>query len=117
MQRMGRTTGAERSEAAPQPCFLVVDDDPVLCREIGRMLRAFGDVVLTESLADAHQALDSICELDGAVVDILLMPGNGMDIVDRIQVERPGLATLVVTGDLVSERINEACLRGVEFLA
>jgi ActR/RegA family two-component response regulator len=97
--------------------FLVVDDDQVLCGEMGRILSAFSDVVLTESLAGAHHALDTIHALAGAVIDVLLQPGNGIDIVDRLQVEHPGLTTLVITGDLVPERINDACLRGVEFLA
>jgi len=113
MQQLERSMCAE----GLRPRFLVLDDDQALCREIGRILSAFGDVVLANSLADAHHALDTIRDLDGGVVDVLLKPGNGIDIVDRIQVERPGLQTLVITGDLVPERINDACLRGVEFLA
>jgi len=110
---MKQSKGADR----PRCHFLVVDDDPIVRRVAGQILSAFGDVVLAESLAEAHHALDTIRELAGALIDVLLKPGNGIDIVDRIQVERPGLATLVMTGDLAPERINDACRRGVEFLA
>lgn len=117
MNRTPRSTGAE--QGAPRPCFLVVDDNPVMCREIGRILSPFGDFVQATSLTltEAHRLLDTIPELHGAVVDVLLMPGNGFEIVDRIQLDRPGLAILVVTGDLVSDRINEACRRDLKFLA
>jgi len=84
---------------------------------MGRVVSAFGSVVLAENMADTYRALDAVGRLVGAVVDVLLKPGNGLDIVDRLQIEHPGVSTLVVTGDLAPERINDACLRGAEFLA
>ncbi len=110
MGGMESFTGTEGSDCAqgPRPRFLVIDDDPTLCRVVGSILSAFGDVVVAMSLADAHRVLDIIRDLAAAVVDVILKPGSGIDIVDRLQAEHPGLPTLVITGDLVPERINDA---------
>ena len=97
--------------------FLVLEDEATLLREIGRVLSLYGDAVLVETLADAHLALDTVHRWAGAVIDILLRPGSGLEVVERLGIEHPALPVLVITGDLVPERINRACRSGVSFLA
>lgn len=116
MSAMGMPERFEGTLSA-RPHFLVVDDEKVLCREIGRILSAYGNTFLAGSLVDAHQALDTVDSWAGAVVDILLRPGSGLEVVDRLGVEHPALPVLVITGDLEPDRINRACRAGVCFLA
>jgi CheY-like chemotaxis protein len=117
MQRTMRSTGEGWRPDAPRPRVLVVDDDPTVCRAVAQILSALGDVVPVESLAEAHRVLDVTHDWAGAVIDMVLRPGSGIDVVDRLQVEHPNLPMLVITGDLVPERVNDAWQRRVELLA
>jgi CheY-like chemotaxis protein len=64
-----------------RPRALLVDDDPLLLRVVGRMLRETCDVVLAASGAEALELLEAGESFDALVVDVNL-PGvtDGVDV-------------------------------------
>lgn len=111
---------AEQSKGVatgPRPVFLVVDDNTVLCREIGRLLTAYGASILAGSLGDARRTLNRANVWSGIIVDIHLPDGSGLDLVAGARQMHPAIPVLVISGDLEAENINGACLPGVSFLA
>ncbi len=86
--------------APPHATVLVVDDEPVVLRAVGRQLRSLGYEVLEAGSGGA--ALERLAQHRGAV-DLLLsdvlMPGmNGPDLVRRVQALRPGTPVLLMSG-------------------
>jgi ActR/RegA family two-component response regulator len=113
-----RTPEQSPSAAAPaRPVFLVVEDSDVLCREIARILTAHGDCILAGSMVEAIGALDASHRWAGAIVDVHLPGGSGLDIVARVRKQNPTVAVLVISGDLEPENINGVYRIGVSFLA
>ena len=79
---------------------LVVDDDPVVLQVIQKTLESCGCKVITA--ADGEEALVKIRGFDG-LIDVLLsdfqMPRlNGLELIGRVRTERPGTATLLMSG-------------------
>jgi two-component system, NtrC family, response regulator HydG len=94
-------------------CILIVDDDRVLCDNLGDVLDNSGYKV-TASF-DGMQALR---EAENETFDILILdmklPGkNGLDIYREIKKKQPHLQTIIITGyaeeysDLLTQAINE----------
>ena len=77
---------------------LVVDDDPVVGKSIGRVLSGKGYAVITA--ASGEEALDRIAREDYDVVYTdIRMPGmNGLEVANRIRASRPWLPVVIVTG-------------------
>ncbi len=78
---------------------LVVDDDDDVRQMTGEMLMERGySVELVASAGDALAVLEHDNAFDVVLIDYV-MPGlNGMSLVDRLQTDRPGLRTLLMTG-------------------
>jgi CheY-like chemotaxis protein len=79
------------------PVVLVVDDDPLVCHMMARMLSAEHEVVEAH---DGQQALALVSTLQvEAVVSDMGMPGmSGEDLCARIAERRPTLPVLLVSG-------------------
>jgi CheY-like chemotaxis protein len=77
---------------------LVIDDDPVIGRSIGRVLSPKGYAVLTA--ADGAQALDRLAREDyDMVYTDIRMPGmDGVEVARQIKAARPWLPVVIVTG-------------------
>lgn len=77
---------------------LVVDDDPVVGKSFNRVLSQKGYVVVTAS--NAQEALNKVQEGDYDVVFTdIKMPGmSGIDLAERLKVERPWTPVVIVTG-------------------
>lgn len=77
---------------------LVVDDDPVVGKSFNRVLTQKGYVVITA--ANAQEALTKVQEGEYDVVFTdIKMPGmNGIELTERLRVERPWTPVVIVTG-------------------
>jgi predicted glycosyltransferase/CheY-like chemotaxis protein len=103
-----------------KPTVLVVEDEPILARNLARSLERAGLATrVAGSFAAARAALDS----DGAFadflcVDISLGDGNGLDLARLVQQRHPHVPILVMTGqDSVSNRSLAESLNTVAFLS
>ncbi|MCK9387890.1 MAG: response regulator [Sulfuritalea sp.] len=77
---------------------LVVDDDPVVSKSFNRVLSQKGYVVV--SAANAQEALNKVQEGEYDVVFTdIKMPGmSGIELAERLKVERPWTPVVIVTG-------------------
>jgi signal transduction histidine kinase/CheY-like chemotaxis protein len=92
---------AEEEEIAPMPArtILVVDDDPLVLGNTVALLEDLGHRILTAS--SGVEALDRLTfdAVPDLVVTDQLMPGmTGLELIRRIEAERPGLSVLLVSG-------------------
>jgi CheY-like chemotaxis protein len=84
---------------------LVVDDDPVVGKSFNRVLSQKGYVVITA--ANAQEALSKVQEGEYDVVFTdIKMPGmNGIELTERLRIERPWTPVVIVTG--FGSKINQ----------
>jgi len=84
--------------ALPEKTLLVMDDDAPLRTRLGRALEARGfEVTLVGSVAEALQAVKQRAPAF-AVLDLRLDDGNGLQVVESIQAERPDARVVMLTG-------------------
>jgi len=105
----------ERSQGTPLPVrpgaessapVLVVDDEPLVARSIGRALQREGPVVLVGSAEEARGLFEA-GERFRAVVCDLMMPGmTGMDLFEWVEGRDPALAArfVFITGGAFTHR-------------
>lgn len=78
--------------------LLLVDDDEVFLKRLGRAMERRGfEVELAASVA-AGQAIAVSRPPAYAVVDLRLEDGNGLDVVDALRAKRPDARIVVLTG-------------------
>jgi two-component system response regulator RegA len=97
--------------------ILIVDDDTLFRNALAREFRSKGYQVLPAANADEalNAALDD--ELDLALVDVHLDAESGLDVLDRLHRERPGLLVIMLTGFGTIPLAVEAVQKGaVDFL-
>ncbi len=87
---------SQRSDA-PQATVLVVDDEPSVCRTLGRILQTRYDVVTAPS---GEAALDLVSErqVDLALLDINLPRMDGLELLESLKDQLPHLAVVMLTG-------------------
>jgi two-component system response regulator RegA len=84
--------------ALPEKTLLVLDDDGPLRTRLGRALESRGfEVTLVGSVAEAVQAV-KLSPPAYAVLDLRLEDGNGLQVVEVIQIERPDARVVMLTG-------------------
>ena len=80
--------------------ILVVDDEPAVRRYAARVLREAGYRV--EEAADGADALalvrSGVVELDAVLSDIVMPKLNGVQLLQWLSVERPGLPVILMSG-------------------
>ena len=81
-------------------CVLVVDDEDGVRNIVQRILEANGYRVLTASnLTQALEVVDrSALPIRAVVADVVMPNGSGLDLVDQLRVQRPGLPALFISG-------------------
>lgn len=105
-------TGIEGSGSTlmPEPTtVLVVEDEAIVRRVVVRRLRNFGFTVLEAS--SGKEALDLLSNLqnplDLIITDVIMPEMNGRDLVNKIRLQRPGVAVLYMSGyphDVIADR-------------
>ncbi|MCE7027244.1 response regulator transcription factor [Jiella avicenniae] len=80
-----------------QPNILVVDDDPEICRLLGKYLDGQG--FRCQLAANRRQCQQRLADsrVDLVVLDVMLPDGSGLDICREIKDERPELAVILLT--------------------
>jgi PAS domain S-box-containing protein len=87
-----------RPEPPPGPRgrVLVIDDEPMLCSAVERILRPHHDVVLTTLAAEALPRLEAGERFDLILCDLMMPRMNGMDFHAALQRLRPELTGRVI---------------------
>lgn len=92
------TDVAAAISALPEKTLLVLDDDGPLRTRLGRALESRGfEVTLVGSVAEAITAVKAQPPAF-AVLDLRLEDGNGLQVVETIQAERPDARVVMLTG-------------------
>ena len=77
---------------------LLVDDEPLILRSLKRILERVGyEIALAESVAEAERYLTDP-RLDVVLVDLLLGPVSGLELLEKIKSMRPEVEVIVMTG-------------------
>jgi DNA-binding NarL/FixJ family response regulator len=101
----------------PKRKILIVDDHPVFCLGMSELINQADDLTVCGSADTAPKARRAIEDLapDLVIVDISLKDSNGLDLVQEINQQRPGLPMLVLSmydEALYAERALHAGARG-----
>jgi len=92
--------------------ILLVDDEPLWLRALGRLLEASGhEVHCAQSPEEAEPWLRS-CDLDLALVDLRLGPHSGIEWLEHARRAQPDLEVVVLTGHGSVDSAVEAMRRG-----
>ena len=105
-----RETGTE-----PSAQVLVVDDDAHARRAIARLLPAV-TVVPCASVAEAQAFIDAAIGIAGAIIDLGLPDGSGLEVAAAVRHRWPRVPILVVTGQYHPCVIASVQRFGAEFL-
>ncbi|MGA2747520.1 MAG: response regulator transcription factor [Verrucomicrobiota bacterium] len=97
--------------------ILIVDDHPVFCEGLRRMLDRHPSLVVCGQVPDAASAMKAVAELkpDLALVDISLEGTNGIDLIKSLKAKHEDLPILVVSmhdESLYAERALRAGAQG-----
>lgn len=96
--------------------FLVVEDSPVVAKQVEATLSDYGTVAIASCLAEAYRELEQRRQLLGMLVDVSLPDGNGLTMLETIRPQRPSLPVLVLTSAEDRETVQRAQLLGAQYL-
>jgi two-component system response regulator RegA len=84
--------------ALPERTLLLLDDDAVLCRRLGRALDSYGfQTTMAGSVAEAVEAV-RLAAPAFAVLDLRLEDGSGLKVVQALRERRPDARIVMLTG-------------------
>jgi DNA-binding response OmpR family regulator len=92
---------------------LLVDDDPVMVRLIGEILRA-GGYTAVESVGTAREALQSLCEVDVVLLDHELPDASGIEVLGAIRARPQPPAVVMITAHGNESLAATALRRGAD---
>ncbi len=108
MQRMSSPGAASQARDVSDPVaeasdlVLLVDDERLLLRSLRRILQADGhDTALAESLEQAEPLLVDP-NLSVVLLDLFLGSTNGLDLLERLKLERPEVEGLLANARVVA---------------
>jgi len=88
--------------------ILLVDDEPLVLREMAEFLKRSGHRVIQAGGGDeAKQQLQSM-HIDVVITDLQMPNGNGYDLIDHISNEYPHLGVIITTGQPLRDRMAVA---------
>lgn len=98
-----------------RPRLLLIDDDPRFTQLMCTLLGDRGFEVVTcpgsgQGLSD--EGLSKEAPFDGAIVDLVLGARSGMEILERLRAEDPGLPLALISGHEVDPYLNDASRLG-----
>jgi DNA-binding NarL/FixJ family response regulator len=81
-----------------EPRFLIVDDEPLICRQVARLVRQCGgEPVVAASCFEAEPRVSDVAPWAGFVVDIRLRDGSGLDLLRHARLGHPDTPALVLS--------------------
>ena len=86
------------NDASRQFVVAVVDDDPRVLRALAYLLESADHAVRLFQSAPAMLESGCLHEIDCLLSDIDMPGMNGLELLRKVQTERPGLPVIVVTG-------------------
>ncbi len=93
----------------------MVDDDEPVRRAVARRLVRYRPVVTASSVREALVLLDGFGDLAGAVVDVGLPDGTGLELVDALRRRNQSMPVLVFTGSEDPDLPVQARAKGAQF--
>ena len=94
--------------------ILLVEDQPMEARAYARVLREEAEVVHAPTLAAASREI-SARSFDGAVLDLHLADGLGLDLVPGLRARNPDASIMLFSGDSDPEILGRAAELGALF--
>lgn len=89
--------------------LLIVEDDSGVARALERLAGALVKTVIAGTIADAEAlSAEAGSALRGAVIDIELPDGSGLDFAETLRNRHPALPILILTGQISPDLINRA---------
>lgn len=78
---------------------LIIDDHPIFCLGMTELINKEPDLVVCGAIESIKKACEAIGQLkpDLVIIDISLKDGNGLDLVQEVKKEYPGLPMLVLS--------------------
>lgn len=92
------TEAVPRPDLGLDPSLLLVDDDDAFLRRLGRAMEKRGFTVEIAGSVAAALSVVAARPPAYAVVDLRLVDGNGLDVVERLRERRPEARIVVLTG-------------------
>lgn len=89
--------------------ILVVEDHPLFVQSLVRLLRDRGKYDVT-AVASSEQAIEQLplSNYDIVLIDVSLPGKNGIDLIDDVHQQKPGLPCLMVSGHLASQYVHQS---------
>jgi DNA-binding NarL/FixJ family response regulator len=97
------------------PPLLIAEDDADLAKRLTRFFARSVEVVAVRSTTEATAALAAGPRWCGALVDVNLPDGSGLDVLDAFRTIEPTAPALVLTGHCDPTLINHAQRRRAEY--
>jgi len=88
--------------------FLVVDDDSVVQRALGRVVRRQGDVLAASTCQEAAALLADRSAWTAFLFDVQLPDGSGLELLARARASHPTTPAMVLTGNNEDAAANAA---------
>jgi DNA-binding NarL/FixJ family response regulator len=95
--------------------LLIAEDEAPVARSLERFFRRHQPTALATTAEDALSLVRSGASLSGAVVDIGLPDGSGLEVVRELRRRPEAIPVLVLTGKLDRALVNEAQSLGAEY--
>jgi CheY-like chemotaxis protein len=96
---------------AAKPIVLIVDDNAELLKFLTTVLQALGIEIVTAETGEQATNLSRQKRIDVALVDYLLPDLDGLKLSSRLQIGRPSLKVIIMTGGRLSSGDEERCSR------
>jgi DNA-binding NarL/FixJ family response regulator len=96
--------------------FLVIEDDFIVARSLKRVLRRHAPVAVARTAAEAIHLLNDVHRYWGAIIDVMLPDGSGLEVLRALRPRAPQLPVLIYTAHGDRGCIEQAQLLGAQYL-
>ncbi len=97
--------------------FLVVDDELLVRRALGRMLGRRGEPVFAANVLEARRLIATSGSWAAIVADLRLPDGSGLDVIAHFRRVHPDAPALLLTGHVEGPAVNAAFRLGADVLS
>ncbi len=105
------------SEQSTRIGILIVEDDDVLARTLGRYVALFARPLIMTTARQARETLREEPDIAAGIFDVGLPDENGLDLIAEVRRNHPRLPVLVLTGQLRPDYVNRAAELGARFVS